>query len=239
MRVLVLAALTACVTACLYDEKELEGPLTCLGMPGPTTAPMLVNIHGHAVEPSNLAPLPGATVALQNAQMNPIFTAMADAQGSFAFTFNTNGTPATGLDLLATMTGRLGTYFYPTRAVTGDVDAQIVLLSTTEAMQLGSGAGVNIDASHGVALLTIEDCNGSAFAGATVSSSPPGAVRYFNGVQVSMSATATDAGGVAMIANLTPGPVTISTTVKGTKLPDRIYNVIANTIIQTVIEPAN
>ena len=231
MRVLVLCALAACT----YDEKVFEGPLTCLGVPGPTTAPHLVNIHGHAVEPANLGPLAGVAVKLQNAQMSPIFMGTTDAQGSFAFTFNTNNTPATGLELVATMTGRLGTYFYPTRAITADLDAEIVLLSPTEAMGLGAGV---VDASHGVALLTIADCNDTAFSGAVVSSSPPGVVRYFDGVQISPTATATDAGGIAMIGALPPGPVTISTTVRGTRLPDRVYTAVANTIIQTTIGPA-
>jgi hypothetical protein len=62
-------------------------------------------------------------------------------------------------------------------------------------------------------------------------------VRYFNGVQPSMTATATDVGGIALIANLPPGKATLTATVGGMTLPARTFTVVADTLIQTEIQP--
>ncbi len=232
MRALALCALVACT----YPEKQFDGPFTCLGAPPPNTAKTLVNIHGHVVEPSNLSPIAGATVALQSVQTT-LFTQTTDGSGSFGFTFNTNGTPADGLDLLASASGRADTYFYPSRPVTDDIDTELALLSTNEVMALALGAGVQFDSSHGAALLTVDDCNAAPLAGAVVSTSPAGTVRYFDGVNPSMTATSTDIGGVTLIAGLPPGQVTVSTTVQNHQLPDRKFAVVANTFVETLIQP--
>lgn len=230
-------ALAACaLAACTYPEKEFQGPFTCLNAPAPTTAKLLVNIHGHAIEPSNLSPIAGATIELQNAQMSQIFSATTDTNGAFSFMFNTNGTPAVGLDLHASATGRLDTYFYEPNPITDDLDAEIALLSQNEANALALGGGVTIDSTHGAALATVRDCNQTPLANATVSSSA-GVVRYFNGVQPSSTATATDVGGVSLIAQLPPGAVTISSTVQGMKLPDHKFTILANTFVQTTLSP--
>lgn len=232
-RALVLCALAACT----YPEKQFDGPFTCLGAPPPTTAKMLVNIHGQVVDGSNLAPIGGATLTLQGVQMVTISTTTTDSAGNFSFMFNTNGTPADGLDIYATASGRVDTYFYPPHPVTDDYETELVLVSTAQAMALAAGAGVQFDASHGAALPTIQDCNGAALAGAVVTASPSGTARYFDGVQPSMTATSTDAGGVALIAQLPVGAATLSTTVQSNKLPDRHFTIVANTFIQTFIQP--
>ncbi|MGE5182737.1 MAG: carboxypeptidase-like regulatory domain-containing protein [Acidobacteriota bacterium] len=237
MRALVLCALVLCaLAACTYPDKIFEGPFTCLGAPPPTTAKPLVTVGGHVVEPSNLTPISGAMVALQNAQMSSLFMTTTDASGSFSFTLNTNGTPAVGFDVFASASGRLSTYYYEPHPITDDVSTDLALLSSQEAAQLAAGGGVQIDATHGAALVTIRDCNGTPLAGATVTASA-GVVRYFTGVQPSMTATATDVGGVALIAQLPPGQVTLSATVQGMKLPDHQFTVIANTFIQTTLPP--
>jgi hypothetical protein len=233
MRALVLCTLVACT----YPEKQFYGPFTCLGAPRPTTAKPIVSVHGTVVEPANQMPLAGASVAFQAGQMTTLFTATTDSSGSFSFSFNTSGTPADGLDLMVSASGRVTAYTYPSRPVTDDIEADPAPLTTVEAMALGSGAGVQIDASHGAAVVTIEDCNGSALAGAVVSTSPAGAVRYFNGENPSMTATETDNGGLVLVAQLPPGLVTFSTTVQGKQLPDRHFTVVANTFIQTFIQP--
>ncbi len=232
MRALVLCALAACT----YPDKIYEGPFTCLGAPPPTTAKQLVAVSGHVVEPSNLTPISGAMVALQNAQMSSLFMTTTDATGSFSFTFNTNGTPAVGFDVFASASGRLSTYYYEPFPITDDISADLAVLSSQEAAQLAMGGGVQIDTTHGAALVTVRDCNGTALANATVTASL-GVVKYFNGVQPSMTATATDVGGVALIAQVPPGPLTLSATVQGMKLPDYQFTVVANTFIQTTLAP--
>lgn len=232
-------ALAACaLAACTYPEKQFQGPFTCLGVPPPKNVPTLVKISGHIADPSNLAPLAGASVTLENTQMIPIFNPVTtDATGAFSFTMNTNGTPVDGLVLHGSASGRVDAYFYPTRPVTEDVEFQVALLSTNEAAALAQGAGVTFDASHGAVIPAIDDCNDKGLAGAVVSSTPAGTVRYFNGVEPSMTATETDAGGVALIAMLPPGQVTVTTTVQGMTLPARVFDVVANAFIETDIEP--
>ncbi len=69
------------------------------------------------------------------------------------------------------------------------------------------------------------------------SSSPAGTVRYFDGVQPSVSATATDPGGLALIANLPPGKVTVTATVAGIVLPPGEFTVVGDSFIQTELRP--
>jgi len=52
-----------------------------------------------------------------------------------------------------------------------------------------------------------------------------------------MTATATDAGGVAMICNLAPGKVTVTATAGANVLAPRDFTVVANAFIQTEIQP--
>src|SRR5207249_12122244 len=102
------------------------------------------------------------------------------------------------------------------------------VLSNGEASNLAAGAGLVFTPGDGTILLTVDDCNDMPLAGATISSSPPGAVRYFDSVQPSMTATATDIGGVAMIANLPPGNVKVTASVSGMTLPERDFTVVAD-----------
>jgi hypothetical protein len=234
MRALVLCALVACT----YPDKQFEGPFTCLGAPPPTTADPLVKLTGTAINPSDKMPLAGVTVVLQDAQMHPVFTAMTDATGKFNFSLNTNGTPANGFDLFASGTGRVNTYYYPSRSITQDLAITLAVLSTAEASNLLLGAtGMPLKMGDGAILMTINDCNGIALAGATLTSSPVGDVRYFDGIQPNPIATATDAGGVAMVANLPPGKATLTAKVMGNTLPARSFTVVADTFVQTLIQP--
>jgi hypothetical protein len=86
-------------------------------------------------------------------------------------------------------------------------------------------------------LLTIQDCNGIAVTGATVSSMPAGPVRYVEGIMPSMTATATDVTGVAVIGNLPPGTVTVTTTVDGMMFRPRQLEVVADSFLETEIMP--
>ena len=233
IRVLVLCL--AC--ACTYPEKMYDGPFTCLGAPAPTTAAPIVMIGGKVAEPTNLTGISGVTVVLQStATMTPIFTGTTDAAGMFSFNLNTNGTPVTGVNLFGSAPGRENMYFYPTRAVTQDLAVMFALLTTQEAMGLALGAGTPLQAGTGSILLTINDCNNVPLSGATLTASA-GTVRYFSGINPSPTATATDGGGIALVANAPPGKVTLTAKVTTMTLPPHDVTVVADTFIQTEIQP--
>jgi len=227
VRVLVLCALVACT----YPEKELLGPLTCFGEPAPTTADPVVKITGTTTDPQDLTALPGVAVALQDATMGTIATTISDANGRFSITLNTNGTPVTNVNLLASAIGRINTYYFPARPLTHDLEITpgLQVISSSESGLLAAGAG-----------FTFTDCIGgpqNGLSGATLASSPSGSVRYFMGIQPSIPATATDAGGVALMANLPPGKVTLTATVGALTLPARTVTAVADAFTLTEIQP--
>lgn len=232
-------AVLAALAACTYPEKQFEGPYTCLGDPPPTTADKLVAIRGQVVNPSDLAPLSGVSVSLLTRTMTiisgPITTG---ATGGFEFSLNTNGTPVDGIYLDASASGRVRTFYAPPRPVTEDLEIGFALLSSMQADNLALGAlGAPFTAGKGSVLLTINDCNGKPISNATLSSVPAGDIRYFDGIMPSMTASKTDAGGVALVANLPPGGVMLTVTAGGKTFPARSFNIVADTFIQTIIQP--
>ena len=227
------------LAACTYPEKQFEGPYGCLGDPPPTAADPLVTLRGAAVNPSDQVPLAGMSVSLKDRNLNaidgPITT---DATGGFQFSLSTSGIPVDRVYLNATGSGRVPTYYAPPRPLTESLQIGLGVISTMQGESLALGAlGMPFTAGTGAVLFTIADCNDKPIASATVTSNPTGAIRYFNGVQPSMTAAATDAGGVAMVANLPPGPVSLTVTVNGMTFPARSFTVVADAFVQTVLTP--
>lgn len=233
------AGLLVCVlAACTYPEKQFAGPFTCVGAPPPTSAEMLVTLQGTAVDPSTLSPLADVMITLQDRNMSPISSLTTDASGGFSFMLNTNGTPVDGVYLAASASGRVDTFHAPSRPVTEDLTIPFAVLSTMQSSSLALGAlGMPFTAGTGAVFVTVADCNDRPIAGATVASSPAATVRYFDGIQPSMSATATDAGGVTLIANIPPGKVTLTVTLGERTFPARSFTVVADSFIQTHIQP--
>ena len=227
------------LTACTYPEKEFQGPFSCFGDPPPTSAAKLVMLQGQIFNPSDLMPLSGISVSLLDRNMTTISGPLATgATGGFQFSLNTNGTPVDNIYFLASGTGRVTSYLAPARPVTEDLMVPFGMISTAQRDSLALGAlGMPFAANTGALFITVDDCNGKALPGATVTSTPAGVVRYFNGIQPSMTATTTDAGGVVLIANLPPGAVTARVTVDGKMLPARTFNIVADSFLQTIIQP--
>jgi hypothetical protein len=238
MRVFLLCAMVACT----YPEKELLGPLTCFGEPAPTTADPLVKITGTTTDPQDLTVVPGVTVALQDATMGTISSTISDANGRFSITLNTNGTPVTNVNLMASAFGRINTYYFPSRPFTHDFEITpgLQVISSSESSLLAEIAGFTFTPGDGQILLSVNDCIGgpqNGLSGATLTSSPPGTVRYFMGIQPSPTLTATDPGGVAMMANLPPGKVTLTATVGALTLPSHTVTAVADAFTLTEIQP--
>ncbi|HEY5936634.1 MAG TPA: carboxypeptidase-like regulatory domain-containing protein [Kofleriaceae bacterium] len=227
------------LAACTYPEKQFAGPYSCLGDPPPSSADPLVTLRGVAVNPSDQMPLAAMSVSLKDRNLNaidgPITT---DATGAFQFSLSTSGIPVDRVYLNATGSGRVPTYYAPPRPLTESLQLGLGVISIMQGESLALGAlGMPFTAGTGAVLFTIADCNDKPIASATVTSNPTGAIRYFNGVQPSMTAAATDAGGVAMVANLPPGPVSLTVTVNGMTFPARSFTVVADSFVQTLLTP--
>lgn len=227
------------LAACTYPEKQFQGPYSCLGDPPPTSADQLVTLQGQAVNPSDQMPLAGLSVSLKDRNLNaidgPITT---EASGAFRFSLSTSGIPVDRVYLNATGAGRVPTYYAPPRPLTESLQIGLGVISTMQGESLALGAlGMPFTPGTGAVLFTIADCNDKPIANAVVTSAPTGAIRYFDGVQPSMTATRTDAGGVAMVANLPPGAVSLTVTVDGMTFPARSFTVVADSFVQTVLTP--
>ncbi len=147
----------------------------------------------------------------------PIATATTDAQGSYTLTVMTNGAPLDGY-LLATKTGYVDIYLYPTAPFIADfTGGDVNMLTPSNKDFLNSLASGNQMAGKGMIGLQIRDAAGQPVAGATVSSTPAsGAYRYTNTSGLpSGNATATSSDGVAFMFNVPSGPITVTATKSG------------------------
>ena len=227
------------LAACTYPEKELSTPFGCLGDPPPTTAEAIVNLQGVVVEASQQVPLADVTVRLLDRNMSPITGPLTtDASGRATFSLTTGAVPVERVYLSAMAAGSVNTFQTNVRQIADDVVIPIGLASTLQKDALATGAfGRPFTAGTGVVLLFVTDCNDKRLANATLTSVPAGDVRYFEGVMPSMTATKTDAAGVAMVANLPPGMVTLTATVDGMTFPPRSFVVVADAFVQTVMVP--
>jgi len=233
MRALILVALAACT----YDEKIFEGPFTCIGQSPPVSAPAIVHLTGTVVDPLNRQPVIGAGVELQTAPGTTVTSIFTDGNGRFSFDLNTQGVPAVGFDLYAHQISFVDSYYFPPRPISGDVDTQISLLTMSESSTLFTTAGLTQATGDGNVLLSINDCIEPPLAGATLSSMPAGTVRYFTSVTPSQTATATDAAGVAMVANLPPGKAKLTAMAQGHTFAPLEVSIVANAFTVTELQP--
>ncbi|MEO7736161.1 MAG: hypothetical protein ABIY55_34705 [Kofleriaceae bacterium] len=238
MRSLAIVVLAA---GCSFPEKTLtakQGPLACLGQPLPSTAPSQVTITGVMADPYTGMPIAGAAVeGFLVGATAPIFTVTSSATGEFTRDQGTGGTPRETY-LRVAPNGYLPTYYYPATPIAGDVEARMSLFTSTELGVIGQVAQVTLDPGKVTFLIGVVDCNGDPVAGATVSSDPPGQVRYFANDTPSPSAISTDAKtGSAMIANVPASNTTISATLGGMALRSYDLEGVAGAIMEPLIQP--
>jgi hypothetical protein len=240
MRVLVLVL--CALAACSYPEKVMIDatgtPYGCLNAPPPTTAANPIVVSGTVDDAFTMTPVANAAVAGQlSGVTTPIFVDHTDASGKFRQSQATNGAPLSWFFHISD-NGYIDTYYYPSRPLTHDVSyPSLLLLTSMDMATLASLAQITVNPGDSTALLTVNDCNGTPVAGATIATTPAGTIRYFNGVQPSTTATATDAGGVVMVANLPPGNVMLSATAGGMAFKAVNFESVAGAIIQTEIQP--
>jgi hypothetical protein len=230
----------ALVVACGKDNgsNPNTGPYACLGDPLPTTAPATITVTG-TVTQGVISPAAGgdaAVTAYRTGNATPLATTTTAANGTFTLTISTGGTPVDGY-LQITKTGYITTFAYPPAPLAANATESAIIVTTTEFGGLSQAAGVTQDPTKGFIALVVENCDGAAIAGATVSSTPAGTYKYNADGLPSSTATVTAADGIAYIFNVTAGDAVVSANGGGHTL--RSHTVAANTtgIVLTAVTP--
>lgn len=232
-----LLALLPLVAACSESNTPDPG-FECLGAPIPTTAPATVTVSGqirqNAISPTALG---GAIItAFRIGVTDSLAVDTSNTPGFYSLSITTGGTPVNGY-LRVTHSGQVDTYAYPSRPLFADLTTNILMPTTTELGLLGQAVQVDQAAGNGFIGVIVKDCNGTAIAGATVSTSPGGTVRYNSGSTPSPSATSTSSDGVAYVFNLTAGNVTVMANAGGNVLRQHVVNARADVVTLTEIQP--
>ena len=237
-RILPFALTAAALAACGGDSSGPTAGFECLGQALPTTAPPLVNVTGQ-VKKSPLAqtPLAGAYVfAFRTGDTTTLAADTTNTPGFYSLSITSGGTPVNGY-VRVTDSAHITTYAYPAVPLAGDAPENVLMITSQEFSFLAAAAGVTPAAGNGFIGMIVKNCAGTPIAGATVTSSPAGTVRYNAGGAPSSTATSTASDGVAYIANVTAGNVTVQATASGHTLRQHIVNARADVITLTEIQP--
>src|SRR6266508_827439 len=238
IRTLPFALTAAALAACGSDSNGPAAGFECLGQALPTTAPATITVTGQ-VRQNALAPnaLPGAYVfAFPTVGPDTLAADTSDTPGFYTLSITTGGTPVNGY-VRATDSTHITTYAYPAVPLAANATENVLMITNTEFGVLAAVAGITPVAGDGFIGLVVTNCAGTPLAGATVTSSPAGQVRYNAGGAPSSTATSTAADGVAYIANVAAGNVTVQATASGHTLRQHIVNARANAITLTQIQP--
>ena len=233
------ALIGAVLAACGSDSNGLAPGFECLGQALPTTAPPRVNVSGmvtaNVLSPS---PVPHAFVyGFRTGDTTHLAGDTTNTPGQYSLAIPTGGTPVNGYLAISDSGHHIDTYAYPAVPLAADVTENVLMVSRSEFSFLAAAAGITPVAGDGFIGVVVRNCQGAPVAGATVTSMPAGAVRYNAGGGPSSTATATAADGVAYIANVAPGNVTVQATASGHALRQHTVNARANAITLTEIQP--
>jgi hypothetical protein len=218
------------------------GPFACHGAPLPTTAPASVSLSGSTalLTAGGLSPAAGVTVtALAATNDATIATTTSDASGAFSVTASTGGTP---LDAYfhATKANIIDAYYYPVAPFAADAsDVDFLLVTSATFVTVQALLGVTQSASESTLVVMVQDCNGNAVAGATVSTIPANTAVYYDGSNGLPSATAssTSTDGIAIVFNVAPGTVTVGAQAPGAAFRSHTVKARAGTLTLTRVAP--
>jgi hypothetical protein len=208
-----------------------------------STAPATLTISGTATrrESLNTNPAAGALVAAyKNSDQNtPVAMATTDAAGMYTMTVTTGGVAVDGY-LKSTLTGFIDTYLYPPKPLDADFAGASINHVDSNTLDLLSGTlcGSLQDRSKGVIALLIVDAANMPVAGAMVSSTPTAMKYCYNSGGIpDKTKVMTDTDGIAYMANVTAGEVTVSATKSGLTFSSHKVNARAGVLTTTVIQP--
>jgi hypothetical protein len=239
LRIMLVVALGACSIPEKHLSDAAGGPYECLGQPLPSTADAKITISGHVSDPFTGNPINGGAVEGYLVGVpSSIFTTTTDATGAFAHDQGTGGVPRNAY-LKMTANGFLDAYFFPSAPLAHSmVQDRLTQMTSSDIQTIGQVANVTIDPTKVQLVVVVVDCNGNAVPGATISTTPPGTIRYFEAATPSATAVATDSmTGAALVANLAPSNTTINATVQGMTLRSHNFDTVAGALMQTEIQP--
>jgi len=232
-----LMGLSIAIAACGDSSGPAPG-FECLGDTLPSAAPALIAVNGQ-IRANALAPnaLSGAIVtAFRVGDTTTLAADTSDTPGAYSLNITTGGTPVNGY-LRVTHSGQVDTYAYPARPLAANLTTNVLMPTSNELTFLRSAVGVTQVAGSGFIGVIVKDCNGATVAGATVTTSPAGTVRYNAGSSPSSSATSTSSDGVAYVFNVTAGNVTVMANAGGHALRQHVVNARADVVTLTEIQP--
>jgi hypothetical protein len=231
-----LLLLTA--TAACGDSSGPAPGFECLGAPLPTTAPATVTVSGQILQNAFSPTALGNAIidAFRTGTPTALATDTSNTPGFYTLSISTSGAPVDGY-LRVTHSGHIDTYAYPSRPLFMDLATNVLMPTSTELAILGTAVGVTQAAGNGFIGVIVRNCAGTALAGATVSTNPPGTVKYNSGSTPSSTATSTSSDGVAYVFNVTAGNVTVIANASGNVLRQHVVNARANVVTLTEIQP--
>jgi hypothetical protein len=232
-------ALSAALAACGSSSTGVPAGFECLGQALPTTAPALVNVTGQVtagvLTPS---PVPHAFVyGFRIGDTTHLAGDTTNTPGQYSLAISSGGTPVNGYITVSDSGHHIDTYAYPAVPLAGDITDNVLMVSSSEFAILAASAGITPVAGDGFVGVVVRNCQGTTVQGATVTSTPAGTVRYNAGGVPSPTAMSTATDGVAYIANVAPGNVTVQASVNGLTLRQHIVNARPNAITLTEIQP--
>jgi hypothetical protein len=231
-----LAAIGFALAACGGDNGP-DARYACLGQALPTTAPALIAITGQTTDIVTQAAISAAPVfAFRTGGTDTLASDTTIASGFYSLPIFTGGTPVDGY-LRITQSSYITTYAYPAQPLRADTVNNISMVTPTEFAALAAIAGITVQAGKGFVGVIVKDCTGAAISGATVSSSAGGQVLYNVAGTPSSSAGSTSSDGIAYLANVTAGDVTVQASAGGHTLRQHVVNARADAITLTEIRP--
>src|SRR6266516_127286 len=239
MRALQFVLIAGALAACGSSSTGLPAGFECLGQALPTTAPAVVNVTGmvtaNVLSPG---PVPHAFVyGFRTGDTTHLAGDTTNTPGQYSLAISTTGTPVNGYLAISDSGHHIGTYAYPAVPLAADVTENVLMVSSSEFAFLAAAAGINPVAGDGFIGRVVRNCQGTPIAGATGTSSPAGTVRYNAAGLPSSSATSTASDGVAYIANVLAGNVTLQATASGHTLRQHTVTARASAITLTEIQP--
>ena len=219
-----LVLIGVALAACGGDSNGPDARFACLGATLPTTAPNSITVSG----------LTKGNVLSQNALGG--VEIIVSRTGTDTLGVDTSDTPVNG-HLQLKKSGYLPTFAYPSRPLFQDDTTNVLMVTSSEFTALAAAASITPTAGAGFIGVVVSDCQGNPLAGATVTSSPAGTIRYNVAGFPNPAATSTATDGIAYIANVTAGTVQINATASGHALRQVVVNARADAITLTEIQP--